>query len=211
METVTLASEPREGRGKRAAKKHRKGGMIPAVLYGHKEAVVSVMLPRKEFETALRHRVRVIDLAAGGKTETAIIQEVQYDHLGKEVLHVDFKRVSKDERVTVPVRIELKGTAPGQSAGVLDQPLHELEIDCLAINIPESIKVNIGSLQLDQAIHVKDVPLPEGVVCRDDPDAIVVQIRAAAAEPETAAAPAEAAGTEPEIVGRRVKEEEAEE
>ncbi len=211
METVTLASQPRKGRGKRAAKQHRKDGLIPAILYGHKESVESVLLPRKEFETALRHHVRIVDLAAGGKTETAIIQEVQYDHLGKEVLHVDFKRVSKDERVTVTVPVELKGTAPGQNAGVLEQPLHELEVDCLAINIPESIKVNISALQIGEAIHVKDVPLPEGVVCHDDPDAIIVQVKAAAAEPEPTAAPAEGTGTEPEIVGRRVKEEEAEE
>jgi len=112
----------------------------------------------------------------------------------------------------VSVPVELKGVAPGQLTGVLEQPLHELEIDCLAINIPESIKVNISALQLGQAIYVKDVPLPEGVVCHDDPDTIIVQVKAAAAEPEPTAAPAEvAAGTEPEIVGRRVKEEEAEE
>src|SRR4051794_27410979 len=116
METVTLASQPRDARGKAAAKKYRRDQLIPAVLYGHKEAVVPVLLPQKEFETALRRHVRVVDLHAGGKTETAVIQEVQYDHLGKEVLHVDFKRVSKDERITVSVPLELKGTAPGSSS-----------------------------------------------------------------------------------------------
>src|SRR5439155_17618767 len=109
-------------------------------------------------------------------------------HLGKEVLHVDFMRVSQDERIEVPVRIELKGIAPGVTGGgILDQPLHTLTVECLAIRIPDSIRVNINELQLGAAIHVKDLTLPEGVKALADPDAIVVQVMTPAAEP---AAPA---------------------
>jgi large subunit ribosomal protein L25 len=214
METVTLATKPRESRGKSAARHLRKDGAIPAVLYGHKEAVVAFALSADELMSAIRHHARVMDLAFNGKSETAVIQEVQYDHLGKDILHVDFKRVSKDERIEVSVSIELKGTAPGTSAGVLEQPLHELDIECLAIAIPESIKCNISTLQLGQAIHVRDIVAPEGVKILNAPDAIVVQIKAPTVEVApvaAAAAPTEEAAAEPEIVGRRVAKEEPEE
>jgi large subunit ribosomal protein L25 len=215
MESVTLATQPRDSRGKRAAKHLRDDGRIPAVLYGHKEAVLSISLPADELMSALRHHARVMDLKLGSKTETAVIQDVQFDHLGKEVLHVDFKRVSKDERIEVTVRVELKGTAPGTSAGVLEQPLHELEVECLALAIPESIKCNISALQLGQAIHVRELTAPEGVKILNPPDAIVVQIKAPVVEPAptpAGAAPvAETATAEPEIVGRRVAKEETEE
>jgi large subunit ribosomal protein L25 len=102
------------------------------------------------------------------------------------------------------------------SAGVLEQPLHELEVECLAIAIPESIKCVISSLQLGEAIHVRDLPAPEGVKILNAPDAIVVQIKAQiveAAPVAAAAAPAAEGATavEPEIVGRRVAKEEPEE
>jgi large subunit ribosomal protein L25 len=215
METVKLDTQPRPASGKRAARKLRQQGLIPGVVYGHKKATVAVVFGKREIDTALRHHARIVDLQLDGKTETAVIQEVQHDHLGKEVLHVDFKRVSKDERIEVAVAIELKGMpgAVGHGA-VLDQPLHEIDVECLAIAIPESIRVTIGELQIGQAIHVKDLTLPEGVKVLNDPDAIVVQLKAVLAEPEPTAAvaePTEPTTAEPEIVGRRVKEEETEE
>jgi len=215
MESVKLATKPRPAQGSRSAIKLRRDGLIPAVVYGHKEAVVPVALDRKEMETALRHNVRVVDLQLDGKSETAVIQEVQYDHLGKDVLHVDFKRVSKDERVTMAVRIELKGVPTGLGGGhVLEQPLHQLHVECPALAIPDSIRVNILDLQSGHPIHVRDLALPDGVKAMDSPDLVVVQIATVKVEAAPTAVPAEGVaptGTEPEIVGRRVKEEEAEE
>lgn len=215
METVTLASQPRSSHGTRPSRALRKQGLVPAIVYGHKKTPIAFSLDKKVLDTVLRKHVRIVDLQLAGTTETAVIQEVQHDHLGKEVLHVDFKRVSKDERIEVAVTIELKGTPLGAGhGGVLDQPLHELDIECLAIAIPESIRVNIGELQIGQAIHVKELTLPEGVKVLNAPDAIVIQLRAVAAEPEPTAAvaePVEPGAAEPEIVGRRVKEEEKEE
>ena len=113
----------------------------------------------------------------------------------------------------IEVDVELKGTAP--SNGVLDQPLHVLSIECLAAEVPESIRVNIGGLKIGDIIHVKDVTLPAGVRVLDEPDAIVIQVKAPvtkAAAPVAAGPAAEAATTaEPEIVGRRVKEDKPEE
>src|SRR5579871_3856733 len=112
-ESVELTAQLRQGRGSRQAKRLRKQGLVPGVLYGHKEETLSLALPVETFEGAVRHGVRVVDLKADGKTEKALIREVQWDCLGKEVLHVDFTRVSADERIHVVVPIELRGIAPG--------------------------------------------------------------------------------------------------
>ena len=113
--------------------------------------------------------------------------EVQWDHLGQDVLHVDFRRVSADERIHVTVPIELRGIAPGVTGGgVLDQPLHTLDIECLAVAVPDSIRVNINELQLGAAIHVRDLTLPPDVKALADADAIVVHVTAPQAEPEAA-------------------------
>jgi large subunit ribosomal protein L25 len=211
-ESVLLVANPREGRGTHVARRLRRQGLVPAVVYGHKEAVLSVVLPREELLRALRHGARVVDLQAAGKLEKALIREVQYDHLGQEVLHVDFARVSADERITIQVPIELRGTAPGVTAGgMLDQPLHTLEVECLALSVPESIRVNIGELQIEGVIHVGDLKLPEGVRTTADPEAVVVQVFPPQVEPEAPAAAPPAETAEPEVIGRKVAEgEEAE-
>ena len=210
-ESITLVTQARPGRGTRAARKLRKGGLIPAVLYGHKEETIPLALPAEELRSAVRHGARVIDLSSDGNVQKALIRELQWDHLGKELLHVDFARIAVDERVTISVPLELKGTAPGVTGGgVLDQPLHSLHIECLAIAIPESIRVNIGELQIGSVIHVKDVPLPADMKAMDPPDAIVVQVtqKLQPVEVEVPGVAPVAEQAEPEIIGRKVAEEE---
>jgi large subunit ribosomal protein L25 len=211
VESVVLATEPRTHNGTRAARKLRKNGRIPAVIYGHKEETLVVTLSGEELERAIRHGTRVVDLRTGGNLQKALIREVQWDHLGKDVLHVDFTRVSADERIRVSVSLEIRGTAPGiAQGGVVDQPMHTLAIECLAISVPDSIRVNVGALQMDQAIYVRDLVLPPDVKALSDPDAIVVHVVAKQEEPApaAAAAPTEATQAEPEIIGRKVAEEE---
>src|SRR5438552_10610660 len=153
-ESIKFVTQPRDRRGTRAARRLRKHGLVPAVVYGHKEATVAVALPAEELEKAVRHGARVVDLQTDGNVQKALIKELQWDHLGKELLHVDFARVAADERVTVTVPIEIRGTAPGiAQGGVMDQPLHTLHVECSVVSIPASIRVNVGELQLDQAIH----------------------------------------------------------
>ena len=207
-ESILLSLKRRESRGKQAARHLRKDGLVPGVLYGHKEETISISLNTEDLET---------DLQTDGKTEKALIKEIQWDHLGKEVLHVDFARVAADERVVVSVPIEIKGAAVGVTAGggVLDQPMHILSIECLAIAVPDSIRVNVGELQLGQAIHVRELVMPEGVKATADAEAVVVQVIAKLVEPEPEAAPAAAAApeqTEPEVIRRErpTEEEEAE-
>jgi large subunit ribosomal protein L25 len=211
-DSVELVAQPRAERGTQAARRLRRKGLVPAVVYGHKEETLSLALPLHDIAQAIRHGVRVVDLKADGKQEKAFIKEVQWDHLGKEILHVDFTRVGADERIVVTVPLELRGTAPGVNAGgVLDQPIHALEVECLALSIPESIRVNIGELQIGGVIHVRELVLPPGVQAMMDPDAVVIHVTAPVAEPEPTAAAAEAPeGAEPEVIGRPKAEEEEE-
>jgi large subunit ribosomal protein L25 len=212
-ETLKLVTQAREGRGSQRAKRLRSKGLVPAVVYGHKEATVSIALPADEVMKAIRQGAHIVNLQTGNDTQTALIKETQWDHLGKELLHVDFARVSADERVTVSVPLEVRGTAPGiAQGGVLDQPLHTLRVECSVVRIPASIRVNIGELQLGQAIHVRELALPEGVKAMDDPEVIVVHVTAKIVEAEAApaAVPVAAETAEPELIGRKPAAEEAE-
>lgn len=211
-QTLNFQTQPREGHGSRAARNLRKEGRIPVVLYGHGEATVSLSLPGDELEKALRHGVHVVDLQVNGGTEKALIREVQWDHLGRHVLHVDFARVSADERVVVTVPLEIRGTPVGLSTGgVLDQPLHSLEVECPVVAVPETIRVNVSELKLGDALHVRELVLPEGVKAMAGPDVVVVHVTLKQAPVEEAAAPAPTEGTEPEVIGRKAAEaEEAE-
>src|SRR5262249_39837445 len=189
-EAIVLKTKPRKEHGKMHARRLRRQGLVPGVIYGHKEATLAVSCNGDELANAVRHGVRVLDVQAEGKTEKALIKELQWDHLGKEILHVDFARVAADERVEVNVRVELRGTAIGIAAGgVVDQPIHLLPVECLAIAVPDSIRVTVTELQLGQAIHVRELVLPEGVKVLADPDAVVVQVIAKLVEEEAPAAP----------------------
>ncbi len=202
-ESVVLVAEKREGKGSRAAFKLRKTGKIPGVVYGHKEANEFLTLSRDDLAKAIRQGVRLFDLKVGDKVETALVKDLQWDVFGQEILHADFARVSKDERVEVEVRIDFRGTAPGLAqGGVLNTPLHSLHIECPVVSLPEAIRVSVAALGMGQAIHVKDLQLPPGVTCLNDPEAIVVQIAEKTEEKETA--PTEQA--EPEVIGRQKAE-----
>jgi large subunit ribosomal protein L25 len=211
-ESVELMANPRATHGTQHARRLRKTGMVPAVVYGHKQATESLTLSGEELAKTIRQGHRVVDLKQSSGVQKALIREVQWDALGHEILHVDFARVAADERITLDVRVELRGTAPGiATGGVLVQPMHNLSVECLVIAVPESIRVNIGELQLNQAIHVKDLVLPPGLVVKNDPEAIVVQVSPKVVEAVAApvAAVAAADQAEPEVIGRVKAEEEA--
>ena len=208
-DSQVLETSKREGRGTRRAARLRLDDKVPAVVYGHKLATVSITVDKKPLVEAIRHGARVVDLQIEGAVEKAQIVEVQWDYLGKEILHIDFKRVSADERIEVEVPVELKGIAPGIAAGgLLDQPLHVLRLSCLATAVPDSVRVNINELQLGAAIHIKDLKLPENVLALEEPDAIVVHVKEPHVEAEV---PGEIVGqAEPEVITRKKGEEEGE-
>jgi len=215
-ETVALAATPREGRGSRKADKLRKQGRIPGVIYGHKQAVVQISVSAEELDRAIRVlHARVLDLKLDGATETVLIRELQWDYLGAEMVHVDFARVSKDETVKVVIPVKLKNTPKSTGGGVLDQPLHTLHVECLAVAIPDDITIDITNLTLGEPIQVKSLALPPGVKVLESPEAVVVHLKLPGIEPVVVApggpAAPTAAGTEPEIIKKEKKAEEAEE
>src|SRR5271170_4819281 len=163
-QTANITVKPRSELGSRANKRLRDAGFLPGVIYGHKEAVIPVTLPRKEVVNHLRGGAHLFDLHLDGHAQKVLIKEVQYDHLGIEVIHVDFARVSLDEKVKVTVGIELKGTPKGEEeGGVMQQMLVELEVECLVTDIPEIIRHNVAEMALNDVVHVSDLVLPAGV------------------------------------------------
>jgi len=214
-EAVLLTTKARKERGKMQTRRLRRQGLVPGVIYGHKEETLAVSCNAEELARAVRHGVRVLDVQAAGKVEKALIKELQWDHLGKEILHVDFARVAADERVEVNVRVEIRGTAPGIAAGgVIDQPMHLLPVECLAIGVRDSIRVNVDGLPLGRGMHVRALVLPEGVNVLAGLEAVVVQVVARLIEPAAAPAPAEGVvpeQAEPEVIRRERPAEEEEE
>jgi len=204
--SVSVTAKPRAELGSRANKRLRDQGLIPGVIYGHKEAVVPVTLPKKELAGHLNHGAHLFSVSLDGKNENVLIKEVQYDHLGIEILHVDFARVSLDEKVEVTVPLELKGTPAGEAeGGVLQQIVAELEIECLVTEIPNAIVHNVSEMKVDDVVHIKDIKLPAGVRALQDEDLVVAQVKTI--EEEAPAAGAEGDTAEPEVIGRKPDEE----
>jgi large subunit ribosomal protein L25 len=214
-QALKIRVEPRDpaknkGTGTRVSRRLRSKGQVPAVIYGHKQAVVPITLSRDDVWSMIKAASHLAELDLGDKTETVLIRDVQWDNLGKEILHLDFARVDVSELIETEVNIELKGVAPGVAeGGILEQLVHSLRVKCPAGAIPDSIKVDINHLKIDDGVHVRDLSLPEGLTVDTDPDTLIVHVvvRGAAAEP-TAEAAAEAAVTQPEVIKPERKEKE---
>jgi len=204
-----LRVELRPDHGKHHTRRLRRAGSIPAILYGHGQESIALSVLGEDMETALRHGGRLVSLT-GAVSESAFIREFQWDTFGTHILHVDFTRISAHEKVQLTVTIECRGEAPGvKEGGVIDQLLHDVELECPAGSIPDKLYVKINNLKLGESITVAGLEVPEGARILAEPDVVVVQCVEPAPEVEIEA-PAEAAPGEPELVGRK-KEEEAEE
>jgi len=203
-----LKVELRQSRGKRHARRMRLAGSIPAVLYGHGEANLSLKARAEQVQAIVRHGARVVDLE-GAVSEKAFIRALQWDTYGVDVLHLDLTRVSADEKVQVMVALELRGEAPGvKDGGVVSQLLHQVKIECLAISIPEKLHLSVNALKLGDSLTIGNIELPAGTTMLTELEAVVVQCVEPKAEEELAA-PSE--GAEPEVIGRKAEDEEEEE
>jgi large subunit ribosomal protein L25 len=212
-ESVTLKAQVRTGRGSRATAKLRKQGLVPAIVYGHKIDNATIAVSAEELDRAIRIlHVRMLAIDVNGTPETVLIREVQWDPFGKQMLHVDFERKSATEKVKVTVPVELRNAPKATGGGVLDQPLHTLHIECPLGSIPEAIRIDITNLTLGHPIHVKELSLPTGVEVLDPGEAVVVQLKLPGVEAVVAptAIPG-ATGTEPEVIKKEKKTEEADE
>lgn len=184
----------------------RQNGLVPGNIYGHKQAPVALAAPASDVEALVRGGIRVLDVELDGATEKAIIREIQWDYLGQDLIHFDLVRVDPNEKLEVEVKVELKGTPPAVlgGTGILDHTLRTLTVECLAIQIPESIVVKIHALEVGHAIHVREIEVPPNTQILNSPDAIVVRVAAHVEE----AASAEGEGpAQPEVIGRKPTEE----
>ena len=221
MQQVRLEVEKRSTFGKGNARALRRGGSIPAVLYGRHEDVVPLRIDEHVFRTFLRKNSEnvLIDLDIKGHgTETAMIREIQQHPVSKQtLLHADFVRVSLDEPVTAAIPIVLNGTPIGvrESDGVLEFPLRELTVHCLPTLLPDGIQVDIEELDVNDIVHVGEVSVPEGIQVMVDSQTMIVavsppkveEVEAEEIEGEEEAEPEQ---EEPELITRRRSDDEDE-
>lgn len=209
--TETLHAKKREIKGTRACRRLREEGQVPAVLYGHKEKTVPIQVSVEELETAVRRRSRMFELHLGKKRDVVLLKELQYDSFGDAVVHADFVRIAMDEKLTLEVTILLKG-APKVEHTVLQQPLANVEVECLPKDIPEAIVAQVGDMVEGESRKVGVLQAPPGVKILTDPEVIFVTLTTIVEEVVAAApAPEEVAAVEPEVIGRKVEAEEGEE
>lgn len=208
--TLRLKAEIREHSGSVHATKVRKNGRIPAIIYGHKQEPIAVSLDAHNLTEGLHHGHRVFDVQVGKKKETTMVKELQYDHLGRDIIHVDLVRVDVTETVRVTVPIELKGIAHGtQEGGIIEEHADHLEIECRVTDIPESIIANVKEMDIGDALHASDVELPSGVKLISPPTTLLVTCSVVAAAKTTEELEEEEPAA-PEVIGE-VKEEPEEE
>jgi large subunit ribosomal protein L25 len=195
-----------KGTGSKFARKLRKSGRIPAIIYGHKQANQPISLSRESVWEMIKKKTHLAELQMdGGTSETVLVREIQWDHLGKEIIHLDFARVSAGDAIETEVPIELRGVAPGLAeGGILEQLVHDILVTCRADAIPNNIKVDISDLHIGKAIHVKELVLPDGVTTKLDPDSLIVHVTTKVVE--AVVEPAE--GTQPEVIKPERKEKE---
>ena len=211
MERVeTLKAEPRTQTGSKHAVQIRKQGKIPAIVYGHREEPVAIALDAHDFGVQLHHGHRLLDVAIGGKKQKLLVKDLQYDHLGKKIVHADLVRVDLTEMVRVTVPIELKGTAAGtHEGGIIEEHADHLEVECRVTDIPENVVVSIKDVGIGDTLHASQVALPDGVKLISDPDLVIVTCHLVAAAKTTEEIEEEIPSA-PEVIGEK-KEEQAEE
>ncbi len=219
MQTQELTVRRREGTGKEVAKRLRRSGVIPAVLYGGAKAEAVTMDPRAVLRIIAGHEgsTQLLALRFEGETGTrmAIIRAMQFDPVSETLLHVDLQEVRADRAITVRVAVHPVGEAAGvkDQKGILQIVLHELDISCLPTRIPERIDADVAALMIGNVLTVADLTAPEGVRILNAPDQAVVTVAPPMAEEEVAAPTAVAAAAvtaEPEVLTeRKPKEEEA--
>ncbi len=218
MEEIKLDVQLRTQIGSKKIRSVKRNNFIPAVIYGGKQKPASVQVDRKVFEGITRlHRgenliyhINVLEDGKKLKDYSAITKEVQLDPVTDHIIHIDFNRISLTDKIEVKVAIQAKGDPIGvkQDGGSLEHVLWELTVVCLPTQIPQHIEVEVSHMKIHDAIHVKDLVLPSGVVAKNDPDAIVLTV--APPMKEVTVEPAEGQpAAEVEVIKEKKKEPEA--
>ena len=201
-QTAKLAVESRPAEGSRAARRLRRRGRVPGIVYGGGGESVGIEADARELRLALASSGAVLDLSVDGEKATPVVlKEAQRDHVRGGVTHVDFLRVRLDQAISAVVPLELAGAddAPGvKEGGILEQITRELNVEALPTAIPESIVHEIGEMQIGETIPLSAIAMPEGVTLLDDVEESVV---ATLSPPKLQAEVEEEIEAETEVVG----------
>ena len=217
MQMQELTVTQRDGTGKQAAKRLRREGRIPAVLYGGTAPVSIAVDPKAVLKMIHGHEGTTqllsltFDGTGGGAARMAIIRDMQFDPVSDDLLHLDLQEVSADRAITVRVAVHPVGEAIGvrDTKGILNLVLHELEISCLPTNIPERIDADVSNLAIGDVLTVEDLVAPEGVRILNDPGQAIATVSPPMAEEVVAPVAAVATTTaEPEVLTERKPKEE---
>lgn len=220
-DTSTLEAQPRTPGTKNDARRVRREGRIPAVVYGAGKSSLPVVVDPRQVSRILHSETghnSVFDLALDGEKTKAMIVDWQYEPIKGSLLHIDLKRIAMDQKLRVNVPIELVGDPEGvkTQGGLLEQIVREVEVECLPADIPNVIELDVAALVFGVVLRVSDLPKSDKVkfvTDADQPVAHIISIKEEeVATPEATAADAAAAPAEPEVIkkGKQETEEEGE-
>jgi large subunit ribosomal protein L25 len=198
MSQVVLSARNRQNKGSVEARKIRRSGRIPAVLYGRSGKAISIDLDALEFANGVRNisESTIVKVEVDGKSYDAFVKDTQRNIVDGNILHVDFYEVESGIALRARVSISLKGTAIGvREGGVLEFPLHEIEVECLPKDLPERIEIDISTLGVNQSIHVRDIPLASTIRLISAADQVVALVKYAKEQAAATPAEGEAAAT----------------
>jgi large subunit ribosomal protein L25 len=175
---VRIEAEPRTEFGKGAARRTRRAGRVPAVIYGHGAEVRHLSLPQHELMLALKTPNVLIRLEGlPGRAGLALPKAVQRDPIRGSIEHVDLIEVRRGEKVTVEIPVRVTGEVfPG---GVLDQQMVQIAVEAEATHLPDGVDVDVEGMEVGTSVHAKDLALPEGTALQVDPEALVLHVLAA--------------------------------
>jgi large subunit ribosomal protein L25 len=214
-----LEAHPRTPGTKNDARRVRKQGKVPGVVYGAGKQTIAVSLDPRQVSRILHSETgynTVFDLAVDGERTKAMIVDWQYEPIKGSLLHIDLKRIAMDQKLRVNVPIELVGEPVGvkQQGGILEQILREVEVECLPGDIPNEIDLNVAELVFGIVLRVSDLPKNEKIKYITDPDQPVAHIisikEEEVATPEAVAGEAAATPAEPEVIKKGKQETEEE-
>lgn len=214
MSEVVLKAELRKATGKMAKTVRRKGA-IPGVFYAHGEENFVIEVPGPGLDPLIRtSETHIVDLQLeDGTSKKCILRDVQYDPVTDKPIHFDLQGLQENEELTVDIPIVLVGgPAKGvRDGGMVQHMIHRLQVSCLPKDIPGKIEINIGELDINDYVHVRDLSVPNATILENLDSAVVGVAPPTLVKEEEAAVPAEEAPLEPEVVGKGKKTEEGEE
>jgi large subunit ribosomal protein L25 len=189
MSDVVFQARKREASGSAEARRVRRAGRIPGVIYGHSGESVAIDLDAGEFAGGIKgiSESTIVKVNVDGRGYDAFVKDTQRNMVSGGILHVDFYEIDTNQILRAWVPLQITGNPLGvRNGGIFESPLHEIEVECLPKDLPERIGVDVSNLDVNQSIHVRDLSLGEGVRLISGADQVIALVKFAKAE-ETAA------------------------